>query len=293
MKKIEYIDRKTGECVQENPPGEAFLKFLYHNPFGKLPLHLLIKRKMVSSFYGWLMDQPSSVKKIVPFINEYEINIAEIEKKINEFTSFNDFFCRKLMPQARPLEAGVVSPADGKIIAFEEISDVDNFYIKGIKFKLSAFLGNEKLADKFKDGSMLIIRLAPNDYHRFHFPCDGEPSDCVKINGNYFSVSPYAVSENFGRVFCENKREFSILKTVDKGDVLLCPVGATMVGTIIETYRPHEAVKKGDEMGYFAFGGSSVVMLFEKGAVNIDADIISNTAKGFETFVRMGERIGE
>ena len=293
MKKIEYINRKTGEKIQEHPPGEVFLKFLYHHPFGRLPLHLLIKRKFLSSLYGKLMNLASSKKKIVPFVEEYSINMNETVKKINEFSSFNDFFSRKLKPESRPLAEGVVSPADGKAIAFQKISELDCFYVKGRQFSLKEFLADKKLAEKYDNGAMVIIRLAPNDYHRFHFPCDGVPAECVKIKGAYFSVSPYAVSENFTEVFCENKREYTILRTENKGDVLICPVGATMVGAIIETFEPETKVFKGDEMGYFAFGGSSVVMLFEKGAIDLDKDILENTSKGFETFVEMGEKIGQ
>ena len=113
----------------------------------------------------------------------------------------------------------------------------------------------------------------------------------TKIKGDYFSVSPYALAANFTKVFCENKREFCELSTKDKGDILIAPVGATMVGTIIETFTPNSSVKKGDEMGYFAFGGSTIVMLVNN--LKIDADILENTKNRIETGVKMGEKIGE
>lgn len=292
MKSIEFIDRTTGKIVQENPPGEGFLKFLYHNPLGQLPLHLLIKRKLVSSIYGNMMDKPKSRKKIAPFVETYKIDMTEAVKAVDEFTSFNDFFYRKLKPSARPLQEGIVSPADGKIIAFENISAVRNFYVKGLEFTLEAFLQDKELAKKYEGAALFIIRLAPNDYHRFHFPYDGIPTTAHPISGSYYSVSPYATTVNFAKVFCENKREYTILKTQDKGDILLSPVGATMVGSILETYTPNANIKKGDEMGYFAFGGSSILMLVEKGKISIDADLLHNTQKGMETFIKLGERIG-
>jgi phosphatidylserine decarboxylase len=219
--------------------------------------------------------------------------MSESEKQISEFSSFNDFFYRKLKPTARPIESGFVSPGDGKLIAFENISDVHHFFVKGRKFILSEFLNDHNLANTYKDSSLIILRLAPNDYHRFHFPYDGIPTEVTKIKGSYFSVSPHALASNFTKVFCENKREFCTLKTEDKGAIIIAPVGATMVGSILETYTPNQEINKGDEMGYFAFGGSTIVMLVDKNKLKIDADILENTKNNMETFVKMGEKIGQ
>jgi len=292
METIKYIDRKTGELLTENPPGEGALKFLYYNPFGRLALSAVVKRKIISALYGRMMSKASSRKKIQPFVDRFRINMDDAIKKVAEFESFNDFFYRKLKPEARPIGQGVVSPGDGKVIAFESVGDIQDFFVKGERFTLERFLNNKDLAAQFKDSSLFIIRLAPNDYHRFHFPYDGQVSDVTTINGAYFSVSPYALQVGFTRVFCENKREYTTLQTEDKGTILLAPVGATMVGTIIETFEPNSQVQKGDEMGYFAFGGSSVLMLVDKNKIKIDADILENTKKGMETSILMGEQIG-
>lgn len=219
--------------------------------------------------------------------------MEESVKSIPEFTSFNDFFYRKLKPEARPIGEGFISPGDGRLLAFEDISQVNNFFIKGRKFTLSEFLSDTDLAEKHKNDSMFILRLAPNDYHRFHFPYGGTTSEPKLIKGDYFSVSPYALAGNFTKVFCENKRELVKLNSSEKGEILLIPVGATMVGTIIETYTPHSAVKTGDEMGYFAFGGSTVVIFVDKNKIEIDQDLLTNTQNKIETFVKMGESIGK
>lgn len=292
MENIKYINRQTGELITEKPPGEGFLKFLYHNPFGELALNLLVKRKFLSAMYGRMMDKPGSVKRIPKFVADLNIDMSEALKPMAEFTSFNDFFYRKLSPTARPIGEGLVSPADAKLLAFENIDAIGDFFVKGQKFTLKSYLQNEQLAKKYENFALLIFRLAPNDYHRFHFPYDGEVSETTKINGTYFSVSPYALAPNFTRVFCENKREYLTLSTKEKGDILLSPVGATMVGTIIETYTPNTYVNKGDEMGYFAFGGSTVVMLVDNQQFTIDADILKNTKNKIETAVVMGETIG-
>ncbi len=292
MENIKYINRQTGQFITEKPPGEGFLKFLYHNPFGELALDFLVKRKLLSALYGRMMDRRNSVKRIPKFVADLNIDMSEALKPIDEFTSFNDFFYRKLNPQARPIGEGLVSPADAKLLAFENMDAIGDFFVKGQKFTLATYLQNEQLAKKYKNFALLIFRLAPNDYHRFHFPYDGEVSETTKINGAYFSVSPYALEPNFTRVFCENKREYLTLFTKDKGDILLSPVGATMVGTIIETYTPNTYVNKGDEMGYFAFGGSTVVMLIDNQHFTIDKDILENTKNKIETAVIMGETIG-
>lgn len=294
FKKIEYIDRRTGNKEIENPPGEGFLKFLYYNPLGKLPLHLLVKRKFLTEIYGKKMRSEKSREKILPFIKEYNINMEESIKSIDEFDSFNDFFIRELKDGARKIdisEDSLVSPADGKILVFNDLNNISKFFVKGNEFTLSEFLRDENLVEKYKDGVMVIIRLAPVDYHRFHFPADGFIGKSKKIDGYYYSVSPIAIKNNF-KIFSENKREYSILKSEKFGDILLSEIGATMVGGIIQNYIPNTSVKKGDEKGYFFFGGSSCILLFEKDRILFDSDILENSSKGIETKVYMGERIG-
>jgi phosphatidylserine decarboxylase len=290
--KIQYIDRATGNLITENPPGEFLLRFLYDNPFGKAAILPIAKRKFVTELYGRRMDRPSSVNKIQDFVDQLGIDMSESKKSISEFTSFNDFFYRELKPDARPIGQGFVSPGDGKLIAFENISEVHSFFVKGKKFTLEAFLQDAALAAQYAQGSMLILRLAPNDYHRFHFPYAGTPAEAKKIHGSYYSVSPIAVTRNFAKVFVENKREYVTLKTKDLGDIILAPVGATMVGGIVETYEPGTPVAKGDEMGYFKFGGSTIVILTKPGVLNIDPDLLQNTRNRMETAVKMGETLG-
>ncbi len=290
---IRFVNRETGETQFETPPAEKLLKFLYENPFGKKTILTLAKRKFISKRYGKQMDKPSSTKKIKKFVSSLGINMAESQKAISEFTSFNDFFYRKLKPETRPIGEGFVSPGDGRLLAFENVSDVHKFFVKGREFTLKEFLNDEKLAEEHKNDSLLILRLAPNDYHRYHFPFSGIASETTPIKGDYFSVSPYALASNFAKVFCENKREYCILSTKEKGKIVIAPVGATMVGGIIETYTPNITVEKGQEMGYFAFGGSTIVLLVNKNKIDIDSDILENTKNKIETYVKMGETIGK
>ncbi|MGF6905887.1 phosphatidylserine decarboxylase [Fusobacterium sp. PH5-44] len=294
LKKINYIKRGTEEILEEKIPGENYLRFLYYNPLGKLSLNLLVKRKFLSNFYGKRMDNPSSKNKIEAFVKKYNINMEEFEKSVEDFTSFNDFFYRKLKNGARKIDYDhdvFVSHADGKILAFENIDKMEEYFVKGNVFTLEKFFNDRELSEKYQGGTLLIIRLAPVDYHRFHFPTNGTIGKSNLINGDYYSVSTLAVKENI-RIFLENKREYSILKSDKFGDVAMFEVGASMVGGIKQTYMPDTYVKKGDEKGYFYFGGSTCILLLEKGKIKIDADLLENTRKSLETTIYMGEKIG-
>lgn len=291
---IEYIYRKTGEKKIEKVPGEKFLKFLYYSPFGELPLSAVVKKKFLTAYYGKQMDKLSSANKIEQFVKDTEINMKESKKNMGEFSTFNEFFIRELKPESRPIEKGenrLVSPADGKVLVYENLNDLHPFFLKGDEFNLKDFLKNDALAEKYSGGTLMIVRLAPVDYHRFHFPADGVVGNTKKIEGYYYSVSTHAIRKNF-RVYCENKREYTTLKTKSFGDVLMCDIAATMVGGIKQSFTPHSQVKKGDEKGYFYFGGSTTILLFEKGKVQIDRDLIENSLNGIETKVYMGEGIG-
>jgi len=287
---IQYYERESGQLKTEKVAGEKWLVWLYNNPIGEATLWALAKRKLVSSIYGKMMDRTSSAKKIDPFIEDFDIDMSGAQEQ--EFKNFNDFFTRKLKDNARPIDTSfniVVSPADGKIMAYVDISNSD-FIIKGFRFDLSSFLNNAVLAQKYRDGTLLIIRLAPVDYHRFHFPVSGNLTLNQKIKGDYYSVSPFALRRKT-EIFCLNKREYTIISNPLFGDVIMAEVGATMVGSIVQTYKG-SSIKKGEEKGYFKFGGSTVVLLFEKSKICIDKDILINTTKGYETAVKMGERIG-
>ena len=290
MDNIYYINRLTEKKEQEQVPAGGTIRFFYNNPIGKAGLNILFKRKVISALGGWLFNTKFSKKKITRFVAEHNIDLAEYEEK--SYTHFNDFFYRKIKAKNRPIQNGVVSPADGKILVFPTIKDVDSFFIKGSEFCLQDFLADKDLTQKYANGSMAIIRLAPTDYHRFHFPADGEISETKLIKGVYYSVSPLALKQSL-EIFCQNKRTISILKSDAYNDILISEVGATMVGSILQTYNPNTQVKKGDEKGYFAFGGSTLVLLFEEGKIAFSQDLIQNTKNGLETTVKMGQTIGE
>lgn len=291
MSEIFYIDKEKEGIQKEQIAGGRMLRWLYNSGTGRLSLHLLVKRKIVSSFGGWFMDSKMSKKQIRKFIEKYDLDLSIYENDSHkDYRNFNHFFVRKLKSDARPIGDAVVSPADGKILAFQSLADVSTFFVKGSEFSIEEYFQDDNLVQKYKDGSMVIVRLAPTDYHRFHFPFDGVISDSRRIKGRYYSVSPLALKKSL-EIFCQNHRMHSTLKTEVHGDILITEVGATMVGSIKQTYAVGSEVHKGDEKGYFAFGGSTVVLFFEKGKVTLDPELLENTRDGFETKIQLGESI--
>lgn len=144
----------------------------------------------------------------------------------------------------------------------------------------------------FDGGSIVIARLAPQDYHRYHSPVTGTLQDFKSIDGGYYTVNPIAVNKPFD-VFCENKRVVTTIETEHFGQVCFVAIGATMVGSINMTKKPYDALHKGEELGYFAFGGSTCITLFRVGTITFDDDLIINSSKPIETLVQVGEQIGQ
>ena len=291
MAPIRYYNRSTQSFETEQVYGEGFLRWTYGSPLGAIALHAFVKRPFFSAWYGWRMNAAKSAARIDPFIQRYSVDATEFADPPDSFASFNEFFYRKLKPAARPIEpdpSRIVFPADGRHLGFQRASSIDSVFVKGQKFDLTALLGDEKLAKRFADGALVLSRLCPVDYHRYHFPCAGIPSATHTIQGPLFSVSPIALREKLSYLWT-NKRSITQLETPDLGTVLLLEIGATCVGEIHQTFKPGTAVEKGAEKGYFAFGGSSTITIFEPGAVKLDADLLEQSSNQTELYARMGE----
>lgn len=288
---ITFFNRQTGRIETEAVYGEGFLRFIYESPLGALPLHTLVKRAAFSSWYGRRMDAPSSRAKIAPFIATYGVDVHEFAAAPESFRTFNEFFYRELKPQARLIAAGendIVFPADGRHLVLPDITACDDFFIKGVRFDLAALLGDAATAERYTGGSMLISRLCPVDYHRFHFPCAGTPDAPRRIHGPLYSVSPIALRKR-PSILWENKREITTLRTAKLGEVRLLEVGATCVGSIVQCFHPDAAIGKGAQKGYFRFGGSCVITLFERDRVRFANDLIEHSRGGREVYARMGD----
>lgn len=276
MDRIEYIDRASGEKKFEKVYGNFFLDLLYGNRVLAFILPLLARFAFASKLYGIFQKAPSSKPKIKKFIQNYSINAAEFATQ--NFHSFNDFFTRKLRSGVRPISrTKAILPADGRYRVFKDVLD---FTIKGKTFDVDTLLGETCPYTP----SLVIARLAPVDYHRFHFPCDCIPGKPKEINGPLYSVNPIAIARNIAYLF-ENKRVVTPLETPDFGTVYFVEIGATYVGSIKQTYQPNRPVKKGDEKGYFEFGGSSIAIIFKQDAIDFADDLIHP----LEVYGKMGQ----
>ena len=290
---VEYFDRQSGRVRTEAVYGERFLRWACGSGLGRLTVALLVRRLVFSRFYGWLMRRSASRAKIGPFIRDYGIATSEFARPPEAFESFDAFFHRRLKAGARPVAEGAdiaVFPADGRHLVCEKPGRLRDFYVKGARFDLSSFLGDAGLAAKYAEGTLLLSRLCPVDYHRFHFPVGGNASAAVPVRGCLRSVSPLALRRD-PSILWTNKRQRTEVETRCFGTVQIVEIGATCVGAIHQTYTPG-VVEKGSEKGYFAFGGSCVATLFLPGVIRFDADLSHHSSVGREVFARVGERCG-
>ena len=291
---IKYYNRKESKYEIEKVAGEKYLNWSYSSPSGKGLVELFLKKKLFSKLYGHYCDTKISSRKINDFIKDFNIDMSEYESLDGNYSSFNEFFIRSLNPGARVMDKSkdvLISPCDGKISAYENINLDDLVQVKGLSYSLKELLKDNEIYNLYHGGTCLIFRLCPTDYHRFHFFDDGVCGDTTKIKGHYYSVNPIAL-KSVKRLFCENKREWSIFHSDNFSDVIYVEVGATCVGSIIQSFTPNTRITKGEEKGYFKFGGSTVILFFKKDAVKIHEDLIAQTQLGFETSVLMGEKIG-
>jgi len=299
---IRFHHRYHRRIETEKVYGEKWLRFAYENPVGRSFVWLLARRRVFSLYYGRKMNHRASAQRVLPFIVAYDVNVEEFTKSPFDYRTFNEFFYRALKPAARPIAPGddvAVFPADGRHLAFPDVDAADGFYVKGMKFTLAELLGEagrpeaeRPLTNLFAGGAMLISRLCPVDYHRFHFPVAGTPDTPRLINGWLYSVSPVALRRSL-RYLVENKRVITVVDAPGFGRVAVIEVGATNVGSIRQSFLPGRAVAKGEEKGLFAFGGSCVITLFQRGRIRFDADIVAQSAEHVETYARMGDRLGE
>lgn len=210
---------------------------------------------------------------------------------MQQFKSFNEFFYRALKPDARPCSAPddprvIVSPADCRSVVFNNIETAQQIWVKGREFTLQRLLGDAYPEDakRYVGGSLGIFRLAPQDYHRFHIPVDGVMDEPKAIEGEYYTVNPMAIRSSLD-VYGENIRVIVPIDSVTHGRVMVVCVGAMMVGSTVITRKAGEQVKRTEELGYFKFGGSTLLLLFEPGQMKYDDDLVDNSKSALETLV--------
>ena len=295
---MKIFDRQKGSFFEEKVYGEGTINLLWGDSIwsktvGKALGWLISNFSFPSTLFGFWARSRKSRKKILPFIETYGVDVAEFRDPVDSFSSFDAFFTRRLKEEARPIDphaAHLIIPADGRYLFYQQASELSTFHFKGKKWSLDWLLKDGALARRYQDGPIVLGRLAPPDYHWFHFPFDGIPGEAKLIPGALFSVNPRALKKR-PTIFCENKRYLTRIAT-PFGEMLMLEVGATSVGTIKETFQSEVKVTKGDPKGYFAFGGSEVILLFPPKSVEIAPDLCEKTRSGFETRCLMGQTLG-
>ena len=269
-------------------PEKASARFLYRTLPGRMLLWAVV-RPWVSRLAGWLLDRRLSAGLIPPFVRKSGIVAEDYEP--GPYATFNSFFCRHIRAEKRPVdrdENALIAPCDASLSVYP-IDDEACFTVKDTPYTMETLTRSKELAEKYRGGWLCLFRLGVGDYHRYVFPADGVPAAGERIPGVLHTVHPVAAAAR--PIYKENTREYMALHTEVFGDLLMMEVGALLVGKIVNGPLPEKAVR-GAEKGYFAYGGSTIILCTEKGRFIPDGEFLTNTAEGYETIVRMGETIG-
>lgn len=290
-------DRLTGQINEERMSVYVRLGIrLLYKALGAREMEKKRIKKMLKNLsikQGKKYDDPASVSQIQTFINFHRLDMSEVLRQTEDFKNFNDFFYRQLKPDARPCSAPddskiIVSPADSRSVVFNTMDDATKIWVKGRDYSVDKLFSDAYPleAKRYKGGSLGIFRLAPQDYHRFHIPVDGVLGTPKELPGEYYTVNPMAIRSALD-VYGDNIRVCIPIDSVSHGRVMFVCIGAMMVGSTVITRKAGDKVKRAEELGYFKFGGSTVLLLFEPGVMVYDDDLIANSAGALETLVRI------
>ena len=279
---------RNGILREQADSQERVLSFLYGTTAGRLLLKPLTA-PWISCVAGRFLSCGLSRPLIKPFIKKNNIDMEQFEDV--SYPNYNEFFSRKIRPGARTVDMNashLISPADSKLTVLP-VTREGRFTLKHTEYTLTSLLRNEKLAAEFEGGHVLIFRLTVDDYHRYCYIADGEQLYSQRIQGVLHTVNP--IANDHYPIYKENCREYCVLRSEEFGDMVMMEVGALLVGKIVN-HQEKGPVLRGQEKGYFQFGGSTVVLVVKENSVQIDSDILENSTEGIETIVRYGEKIG-
>lgn len=280
---------RNGKLIVCPDGQEKILSLLYGNVIGRMLLKPLIA-PCVSRFAGRVLSTKISCILIHPFIKKNKIDMTQFETV--PYGSYNEFFSRKIRPEMRPIDQEpqhLISPCDSKLTVMP-ITKKCHFRLKQTEYTVHSLLKNKRLACAYEGGYAMIFRLTVDDYHRYCYISDGIKEKNIKIPGILHTVNP--IANDYFPIYKENSREYTILHTKEFGDLVQMEVGALLVGKIVNHHEKAK-IKRGQEKGYFQFGGSTIVVLIKEGMVQIDKDILENSSNGIETIVKFGEKIGK
>lgn len=284
---MDYIDLQ-GKKVSNITNQDKLLSFLYTNIFGRMLLKPLIQPQ-VSKLAGRYLSSAHSKWLISKFIERNEINMDIYEEC--DYSSFNDFFTRKIKPDCRPVPEDLdvlISPCDCLATVYP-IQENTTFSIKNTEYTLRSLLRSPRLAKRFRGGYAYILRLTVEDYHRYLYSVSGKQSKNYHIDGTFHTVNP--IANDYLPIYKENTREYTVIHSKEFGDVLQMEVGALLVGKI-SNHKQSTVVTRGEEKGFFEYGGSTIVVLTQKGRVTPRSDLLTNSKNGHETKVLQAHPLG-
>jgi len=225
---------------------------------------------------GWLSPPAYKQNKL------YEFKIPDRGLPHWGFPSFNAYFHRQIKPECRPIAAPdnpkvIVSANDGTVVTY--VSDVQaqaNFWIKGQPYSLINMLNGSEYTERFIGGDVFQSFLSGADYHRWHSPIDGVVRSAEVVGGLMFSdaesagFDPTAATYSQGYEASVNTRGLVFVESPDPviGMVCVMPIGITEISSVTLEVKAGDPVKKGQELGYFSYGGSSMVLVFQRGAID-------------------------
>lgn len=282
------LKHRDGTLIVCEDGQERLLNKLYGNCGGRMLLKLLTRPEL-SKMAGVFLSSRLSIPLIKPFIRRNGIDMTQFETQ--SYGSYNEFFFRRIKPQMRPIDHDpkhLTAPCDSKLTVLP-ITAEQHFTLKQTDYTVASLLKNHRLAKHYEGGYALIFRLTVDDYHRYCYVADGEKTENIKIPGVLHTVNP--IANDHYPIYKENSREYTLIRTAEFGTMLQMEVGALLVGRIVNHHGSRK-VRRGEEKGYFQFGGSTVVLLIQADQAEIDADLLENTRLGIETVVKMGEKIG-
>lgn len=283
-----YYSRQRNSKENIITESSKTLNFLYGNFLGRCILKIAT-RKFVSNLIGAYMNSSLSKHRIEKFVDKNNINKFEYEMK--KYKSYNDFFTRKVIETKRPINARssiLISPCDSKLTVYDINEDL-TLKIKDAYYSIDSLV-EKRILEDYVGGYALVFRLTTDNYHRYCYVDSGSKGINYHIDGIFHTVQPISLKKyNFYKT---NTREYTILNTNNFGKVIQVEVGALGVGRIVNNHEVH-TYKKGEEKGYFEFGGSTIVLLIKKNTIIVDEDILENSKEGVETIVKYGEGIAK
>ncbi|CRG84109.1 hypothetical protein PISL3812_01440 [Talaromyces islandicus] len=298
------INRKTGEYMREQQPLFKKLKLLLlFNPFMTWvdtthAMRLYMHNSAIEE--GKKEATPASRARIKQFVDTYHIKMNDFEPSdINAYSTFEDFFVRHHKPGSRPIHEpddtrAAVVVADSRVVVYEAVTESKKIWIKGENFSITNLVMDNNIGPQFGDGPVASFRLSPQDYHRYHSPVSGRIKMFRSMPGDYYEVDPIAVRSGVD-ILTRNARDYVVIDTDDFGEVLFVAIGASQVGTVEindKWQKPGAEIKKGDELGIFQFGGSSIIVAFQKGRIQFDEDLIKPSKNSVAVDVEVGMSLG-